>query len=318
MSPGADSSGGRFGPEARQAAREAAAQVLLLAGLTWKEGIRRRIILLGFILTLAFVALYGAGAYFSFRELSAQAMGPRAGGGLDFTAGLGPDFFRDLAAYQMLSFGLFVTSFLSTMLVVFLAAGMISGDAENGTLQTIVTRPVTRTQVLAGRYLGYASVFLAYAVLLSGSILVLTGLFSGYAPPHPVQALVLLLAEGLMILALVTLGTSVLSPVATGIGTLMLFGLAFIGGIVHQIGRFLNNETAASIGDAVHYLAPTDTFFRMALSGLAPRNAGLAGQFFTGPFGEPLPANAGSIAYGLAYLCVCLVAAALLFRRKDL
>ncbi|MHB0980771.1 MAG: ABC transporter permease [Thermoleophilia bacterium] len=301
------------------AIRAGAVQVLLLAGLTWKEGIRRRIILVGFVMTAAFVALYGTGAYFSFRDLGHMQMGPAStDGGLDLAAGLGPDFFRDLAAYQMLSFGLFVTSFLSTMLVVFLAAGMISGNAENGTLQTIVTRPVSRTQVLLGRYLGYASVFVAYAVLLSGSILILTGVFTGYAPPHPVQALVLLLAEGLIVLGLVSLGTSVLSPVATGIGTLMLFGVAFIGGIVQQIGKFLDNETAASIGWAVHYLAPTDTFFRMALGGLAPRNAGLAGQFLTGPFGEPLRPAAGSVLYGLLYLCACLIGAALLFRRKDL
>jgi len=302
----------------RSTLRESAAPVFLLAGLTWKEGIRRRIILVGFVMTVAFVALYGTGAYFSFRELRTPRIGPTTGGAIDFVAGLGADFFRDLAAYQMLSFGLFVTSFLSTMLVVFLAAGMISGDAENGTLQTIVTRPVSRTQVLLGRYLGYASVFVAYAVLLSGSILILTRVFSGYAPPHPVQALLLLLGEGLIVLGLVSLGTAALSPVATGIGTLMLFGVAFIGGIVQQIGKLLSNETAASLGGAVHYLAPTDTFFRMALSGLAPRNAGLAGQFLTGPFGEPLPPAAGPLLYGLFYLAACLLAAALLFRRRDL
>lgn len=312
MTPGSDRA------DRLSVTREGASQVLLLASLTWKEGIRRRIILLGFILTVGFVALYGTGAYFSFRELDSERMGRMSGGGLDLTAGLGPDFFRDLAAYQMLSFGLFVTSFLSTMLVVFLAAGMISGDAENGTLQTIVTRPVSRLQVLAGRYLGYASVLVAYAILLAGSILILTQVFSGYGPPRPVLALLLLLGEGLIVLGLVSLGTSVFSPVATGIGALMLFGVAFIGGIVHQIGNLLGNATAASIGDAVHYLAPTDTFFRMALSGLAPRSSGLAGQFLTGPFGEPLPLKTGDVLYGALYLGLCLIGAALLFRRKDL
>lgn len=310
-------------PHARWAARKevlgtGARQVLLLAGLTWREGIRRRMILVGFVLTALFVALYGTGIYFAFREFDPIQSGGMAEGPGAIASALGPDFFRDLAAYQMLSFGLFISTFLNTMLVVFLAAGMISGDAENGTLQTIITRPVARAQVLMARFLGYASVLAVYALLLSGSLVLLTWVFTGYAPPHPAHALLLLLGQGLIILGLVALGTSVLPPVATGIGVLMLFGVAFIGGTVAQIGRLVQNDTAASIGDAVRYVAPSDAFFRMALARLAPRGAGLAGEFLSGPFGVPSGVETGMVVYGLGFLLACLAAAIVLFRRKDL
>ncbi len=293
-------------------------QMLLLAGLTWKEGVRRRTILMGFLLTVAFVALYGVGTYYAFRQFDAQPDSASMGGVGALGMTLDPDFYRDMAAYQMLSFGLFVSSFLAAMLVVFLGAGMISGDAENGTLQTIVTRPVDRVQVLLGRFLGYASVLVVYTILLSGSLLLLTRVFSGYAPPHPVQALLLLLMQGLIVLGIVALATSTLPQIATGITGLMLFGVAFIGGIVEQIGMFLRNDTAAAIGDAVHYLAPTDSFFRMALGRLTPGSMAVMGEFLTGPFGAPKGVEVGALLYGLLYLGACLVGAAVLFRRRDL
>ena len=217
--------------------RAAIGQVLLLAGHTWKEGVRRRMILIGFVLTVAFMALYGTGVYFAFRDMDKMAPQPEAGGGA-LGVLVDQQMLRDFAAYQTLSFGLFISSFLSAMLVVFLASGMISGDAENGTLQTIVTRPIARTQILLGRFLGFASIYLAYVVLLAGGLLLLTRAFSGYSPPSPVEAVVLLGIQGLVVLSLVSLGSAVLPPLATGVLVLMAYGLAFVGGIVQQIGMF--------------------------------------------------------------------------------
>jgi Cu-processing system permease protein len=295
-----------------------ARQMGLLAGLTWREGIRRRMILVGLVLTLAFVALYGTGTYFAFREFDAMQHGQFVDQESGVAQILDPQFIRNLAAYQMLSFGLFISTFLNTMLVVFLAAGMISGDAENGTLQTIVTRPVARAQVLVARYLGYASVLTVYALLLSGSLIALTRVFSGYAPPHPVQALILLVGQGLIILGLVALGTSILSPVATGIGVLGVFGVGFIGGIVAQIGSLLQNDTATAIGETTKYVTPTDAYFRMALERLAPPSSGFGGELLSGPFGLPAEPTTGALLYGALYLVVCLLVASLLFRRRDL
>jgi len=298
-------------------ARERAGQMVLIAGHTWKEGLRRRIILVGFLLTAAFVALYGVGVYYAFRDIAAMAGGSQAGGVSLGAISIDQNTIRDLAAYQTLSFGLFISSFLSAMLVVFLAAGMISGDAENGTLQTIVTRPIARTDILLGRYLGYATIYLAYLVLLAGSLLLLTWIFSGYPPPSPVQAVVLLAMEGLIILSLVSLGSAVLSPVATGVMVLMAYGLAFIGGVVQQIGIFLSNGTAERIGAAVHYLIPSDAFFRMSLNGLAPRTSILP-DFASGPFGNPAAPTVSQVLFGVAYLVACMAAAAYLFERRDI
>jgi len=273
----------------------------VLVGSTWKEGLRRRLIIVGLLLTVAFLVLYGLGAYFAFREVG------------DLTE------VRVLAAYQLLSFGIFVCSFLGTMLVIFSAAGVISGDSESGLLQPLVARPLGRWQVLVGKYLGFISLFLAYQVLLSGSVIMLTRLLADFSPPQPFQTLAFLALQGMVLLALVSLISSVLAPVPTGIVAFMAFGLSFIGGVVRQIGMLLSNETAEVIGRIITYLLPSDNLFRMALSGLQPPSS-LLGDILgnLGPFGIPVEPTTFSVVYAIVYLAACLGIAVALFARRDL
>lgn len=298
--------------------RFALAQVLLLARLTWKEGVRRRMLLLGLLLTLGFILLYGLGVYYSFREIAeievprgmAEDLGP---GGAE-TRGL----FRQAAAFQMLTFGMFVTSFLGAMVVCFSAAGMVTGDAESGTLQTILTRPINRAQLILGRFLGYASIYLAYLILLAGSLVLLTWLFADYVPRAPWESLALLAFQGLVLLGVVCLLSVVLPPLAAGIAGFMLFGFAFIGGVVEQIGRFLGNSRAEGIGHSIAYVMPSDSFFRMGLEGLSPQTPdALTMLQELGPLSGVEP-SAGKVLYGLAYLVVALVVTIALFDRRDL
>lgn len=283
----------------RRRLRQAVRPLLILAGATWKEGLRRRLVLAGLVLTGAFIALYGLGVHFAFR--SADDLGP----------------FRELAVYQLLSFGVFVCSFLGSMLVVFSSAGMISGEIENGLMQPVAARPVSRWQILLGRYLGYASLFAVYLVIVTGGVLVLTRLLAGYSTPSPLTAVALLVAQGLILLGLVSLLSTTLAPVATGIAVFMAFGLSFIGGVVRQIGLLLSNPTAEAIGAAVTYLLPSDSFFRMALAELAPRGGNQLIENL-GPFGVTLEPGLWPLAYGALYTVACLALAINVFARKDL
>jgi Cu-processing system permease protein len=296
-------------------------QVLTLAGFTWKEGVRRRIVLVGLILTLAFVVLYGVGGYFAFRYQNDLGLdqAPREARGLVPAGTDMASLMRQIAAYEMLSLGIFMASVLTVTMLVFSASGMVSGDAENGTLQTIVTRPLARYQLLLGRYLGFASIFLAYLILVTSLLIVLTWVFSGYAPPHPIQAVCLIALQGLVLLALASVGTTLLPPLATGILVFMAYGLAFMAGVVNQIGTLLGNHTAETIGTVIAFLVPTDLLFRGALHDLAPVIPGVLSSIVqTGPFGTPASVGAGMLLYCLGYLAVALGVSCWLFARKDL
>jgi Cu-processing system permease protein len=295
-------------------------QVLTLAAFTWKEGLRRRIVVVGLILTLAFVVLYGIGGYFAFHNQNTLGLESAPDAARDLLGGTDlSGLMRQIAAYVMLSLGVFMASILTVTMLVFSASGMISGDAENGTLQTIVTRPLARYELLLGRYLGYASIFLAYLILVTGLLVGLTRAFSGYAPPAPAQAICLIALQGLILLALASIGTTLLPPLATGILVFMAYGVGFIGGVVGQIGDLLANHTAQTIGTAVGFLVPSDLLFRGGLHDLAPIiPSALSGIVQAGPFGSASPVSAAMLVFCFGYLVVALTAACWLFRHKDL
>jgi Cu-processing system permease protein len=296
-------------------------QVLTLAAFTWKEGLRRRMVIVGLVLTLAFVVLYGLGGYFAFRyqtDLGIDQAPAGVGGLLPADTDLA-SLMRQIAAYEMLSLGIFMASILTVTMLVFSTSGMVSGDAENGTLQTIVTRPLARYQLLLGRYLGFATIFLAYLIMVTALLIGLTWAFSGYAPPHPVQAICLIALQGLILLALAAVGTTLLPPLATGILVFMAYGLAFMAGVVNQIGILLANQTAQTIGKVVAFLVPSDLLFRGGLHDLAPDIPGALSQLIqTGPFGTPSPIGPGMLLYCLGYLVVALAVSCRLFAQKDL
>ena len=60
---------------------------------------------------------------------------------------------------------------------------------------------------------------------------------SGYDPRNPLAALGVLILEGLAVLSVTLLGSSLLSTLENGVVVFMLYGLAFIGGWVEQIGK---------------------------------------------------------------------------------
>jgi ABC-type transport system involved in multi-copper enzyme maturation permease subunit len=297
-------------PSPRSGCLWRAEQILTLSGATWREGLRRRLVLAGIVLAAAFLLLYGLGVFFIFRSLGPDAVGE----------GPGVQDFRPLVAYQLLSFGIFITGFLGAMVIVFSASSVITGDAESGLLQTIVVRPVSRAQVLAGRSLGFFGLYVVYIVTVVSGLILLTSVFAGFTAPSPLEAGVFLALQGLVILALTVLASTALSPVATGVVALMAYGLSFIGGVVELIGRLAQSGSAETVGRVAGYLLPSDRLFRMALNGLAPTNEGPASgpETLFGPFGTPLVPDVVGIVYPLVYVLVCFVAAGLIFARKDL
>jgi Cu-processing system permease protein len=159
---------------------------------------------------------------------------------------------------------------------------------------------------------------LVYLALVSGSLIALTQIFSGYSVPNPVQAVALLAGQGLVILGIVAAASSVLSPVAAGLVGFMAYGVSFVGSIVQQVGELLQSQRAEQIGQAVGYLVPSQNFYRMGVNALSPQ-LGLLDQLQNqmGPFGG-IPVDWWLIIYGMLYLAACLLLAGYLFRRKDL
>ena len=72
---------------------------------------------------------------------------------------------------------------------------------------------------------------------------------TGYLPNHLLAGLGLIYFEALLIMTISMACSSALSALATGGIVFGLYGLAFIGGWIEQIGAILQNQTASQSRD---------------------------------------------------------------------
>ena len=77
--------------------------------------------------------------------------------------------------------------------------------------------------------------------------------------------LALLAAQATALLTLGLLLSTVISPMASGIVAVGLFGSTWIAGVVGSVGEALDNESVARVGTVSRMLLPTDGLWRGAM-----------------------------------------------------
>lgn len=272
--------------------------------LTLHEALRRRVLLLALILALGFLAVYAIGVKYIYAGMAT----PR--GPLPNAANA-----QLLGVTYITTAGLYAVNFLMVMMSALMPVDTLSGEIRSGAIQTLVTKPVRRFEVVLGKWLGFWLILAGYLLLTAGGVLVVVRLISGYTPPNVQIGLPLMLLEGTVLLTLSIAGGTRLSTLANGVLVFGLYGLAFIGGWVEQIGALLGNEATAQIGIVVSLLVPSDSLWQLATYNMQPaffRDATVTP--FT-PASVPSPAM---VWWAIGYTLVALMLGIRSFGRRDL
>jgi hypothetical protein len=111
--------------------------------------------------------------------------------------------------------------------------------------------------------------------------------------------------------------SSAFSTLATGGIVFGLWGLAFIGGFVEQIGALLKNNTVINIGIISSLILPTEAVFRRAAYIMTSPVVQSLG-FSSGPLFVVSVPSPIMIVYGLLYLGVLVLIAVQHFGKRDL
>ena len=280
--------------------------IRIIIGLTIREAARRRVLWGLLILTIAFLALYALGLGFVHGQIVEHGGLPRGARRL---------FSLDDVYNFWLTAALYAANFLIVMMAVLTSVDTLAGEIASGTIQSIAVKPLRRSDVLLGKWLGFVLILGVYTVVLVGGVIVVTALITGYTPPHILCGLGLMFLEALALLSVSLLGGTRLSTLATGVLGFGLFGLAFIGGWIEQIGSFpgIESEPAVAIGHLASLVMPSEALWRYALSqvssGLNPFNL---------LFAASAPPDPGVVGYAAAFTGVMLLLATLSFQRRDL
>jgi ABC-type transport system involved in multi-copper enzyme maturation permease subunit len=110
----------------------------------------------------------------------------------------------------LLNLVMFTMSLVVALGTAFLAGPTVSGEVESGISAAILARPVRRTSVLLGKWLGLVLFATGYVAIAGGLQFLVVRITTGYTPPEPVVALVVMTAEAVVLLTLALLLSTLL------------------------------------------------------------------------------------------------------------
>ncbi len=279
--------------------------VLVIAALTIREALRRRIVAAFIVISVGLVSLSAWGFYrlSHSRSLTSGEVG--------------------VSLPQSLILFMFMFSFVVALSASAMACPTISSDAESGVLQSIVTCPIRRSEVLLGKWIGLAAVLAVYSIVVSSLEFGVVDWVSGFVPPNPIAVGLYLFAEGLILLTLALLLSTRLSAIAAGVVGIALFGGAWLAGVVGALGASFNIGALRTVGQVARYVVPTDGLWHGAIYYLEPQSlvtqrltdasGGRANPFFA----QSSPTWIYLVWVGVWFLAV-LFAALFSFERREL
>jgi ABC-type transport system involved in multi-copper enzyme maturation permease subunit len=277
--------------------------VLTVAALTLQEAARRRVLRSLAVLTVMLLALSAWG----FSRLDAEFGGLTSGE-------------AKVVGSTVLNLVMFGLSLIAALGTAFLAGPTLAGEIESGIALAIMTRPIRRPAVLVGKWLGlvtFGSGFVAVAGLAQFLIVRAT---VDYWPPHPVTGLALLAVQTTVLLTLGLLLSTAISPMASGIVAVGLFGATWIAGVVGSVGEALDNDSVARVGIVSRMLLPTDGLWRGAMNSF--QDPALLLQIGSGieesPFLSMAPLTTIYLAWVGLWVALVLGLAGVAFQRRDL
>jgi ABC-type transport system involved in multi-copper enzyme maturation permease subunit len=284
--------------------------ILVIARLTVQETSRRRLILALIILTLIVVGVSGWG----FQRITTVTNSEGAT--------LPPEQVA-LITSQLLIVVTFMFSGVLALSAAVVAGPLISSEVESGLLLSILARPVRRSEVVIGKWLGLAVLVALYAAGSAFLELAAVDWATGYVPPHPIELILYVGMEGLALLSLGLLLSTRLSGITGGVIALVAWLMGWIGGVVGDIGTGLQNDAVARVGVITHTLLPTDLLWRGAIYALEPdaflatmRAAGAAAR--ANPFFAADPPPILFLLWVVVWFALMLGLSILSFRTREI
>lgn len=275
---------------------------LTIAHLTFQEARRRRLLSVVLVLGGAFLLCFGTGLHFIHAEMQRHAAAAPPGA-------------DRMALNFVVMAGLYAVNFLIVMTSVLMPIETLSGEISSGAVESLATRPIPRSAVVLGKWLGSYLLLALYVALLGGGVLLAARVVARFTPPGIAVGLALMLLEAGVLLTISMAAGTRLTGLANGAAGFGLYGLAFVGGWVEQAGTVVGNATARYIGIVASLLVPSESLWQLAAYHMQHR---VMRDLQMTPFSPASVPSPAMIVWALAHVLAMLVVTIVLFRRRDL
>jgi ABC-type transport system involved in multi-copper enzyme maturation permease subunit len=282
----------RRGPSALQT-------TLLMARVTFREAARRRILWIAMFAGIGFLAFFWTALHFVTKHQSSRASL------VEFREGI----------VMMTMMVLYAGSMMTSLMAVLTCCDTLSGEIASGTIHAIATKPVQRWCIVLGKWVGFVGMLTLYVLLIEGGTILISWIQSGYLPPHGSAVLFLIWLQAMVLLGITMAASSSFSSLTSGAITLGLYGLAFVGGWIEQVGSLRHVRACVELGILSSLIMPSDALWRRAAFEFQPPLLGSAGVT---PFSGTLVPSEAMVIYAAVYAALSVLLAQYLFSRRDL
>jgi Cu-processing system permease protein len=272
----------------------------IMAGVTFREAARRKILWTALLAGSAFLALFATGMHFQIKDLTRPSI---------------PPFIRYQLEAAMLQVGFYAVDLLAVVMTILTSVDTLSGEMASGTIQAIATKPISRWQILAGKWMGFAGMVATYVSAMFGGVAAVGYFIGGVLPHHTLRGALLVFLECLLVLTVTFACGTRFSTLTNGVIVLGLHGLAFIGGWIEQIGAMTNSPRLVTVGVVSSLIMPSESVWRRASFELQSSFT-RALQF--SPFSNASAPSAAMVGYAIVYLFVALTVALYHFQHRDM
>ena len=188
----------------------------------------------------------------------------------------------------------------------------------------MLARPLRRSELLLGTWIGLAAVVGAYAVAAGLLEIAVVALVSDYTPPNPIGAVLYLGGQAIVLLTLGLALSTRLPAIAGGAVSVVVFGLAWMMGVLGGVGAFFDVDVLRRAADVSHVVLPTDILWRGVVFALEPPAllllaAGRPARVFeANPFYASSPPSLVALVWAVAWVAIVLTIGAALLHRREI
>ena len=272
----------------------------IMAGVTFREAARRKILWTTLILGLGFLAVFAIGLRIQIADLNARMV---------------PPFLQYQILDSMLLIGLYTVDLLAVVMTILTSVDSIAGEISSGTIDAIATKPLPRWQVLLGKWFGFAGMIAAYVLLMFGGTIAVGYWAGGVVPQHGFVGGLLVYLECVLVLTVSFMFGTWFSALTNGVVVLGLCGLAFMGSWLEQMSGFTESARLVLLGVISSLVMPSEAIWRRAAFEM---QSPIAGSLPFSPFANISVPSGTMIGYAAVYLVVALAVGVFHFHQRDL
>ena len=272
----------------------------IMAGITFREAARKKILWTAFIAGIGFLLVFGVGLHYQVDDFRKSTVSP---------------FLRYQVLDSMLMIGLYTVDLLAVVMTTLTSMDTISGEITSGTIHAIATKPIARWEILIGKWMGFVGMVGVYVAIMFFGTIAEGYWIGGVVTEHPVHGVLLMFLECVLALSVTFMFGTWFSTLTNGVIVLGLLGFAFMGGWLEQMSGFTEGSSLVMLGIVSSLIMPSEAVWRRAAFEM---ETPLAGSLQFSPFADVSVPSGAMIGYTCVYLLVALAIAVYHFQQRDL